>query len=129
MSIFLKRNVSFHYSCNVENLALIDLDDNGGVFGEDARVIFLTKLTVDIKGIDDHHVNYIGIGTDGGVVNTQWGLVIAIMHQYFLIGKGASIHPESIGMVEHYVNDKSVHVPGGIQRLTTLDGYVIPLSV
>jgi hypothetical protein len=27
------------------------------------------------------------------------------------------------------VNDKSVHVPGGLQQLTTLDGYVISLIV
>jgi hypothetical protein len=26
------------------------------------------------------------------------------------------------------VNDKSVHAPGGLRRLTTLDGYVIPLT-
>ena len=48
-----------------------------------------TNRTVDIKGIDNHHVNNIGIGTVGGVVQTQHGPVIAIMHQYALLGKGA----------------------------------------
>jgi hypothetical protein len=94
------------------------------------RVIFRTSRTVDIKGIDNHHVNNIGIGTVGGVVNTQKGPVIDIMHQYALLGKGASIHsPSQLEWYKNDVNDKSVHVPGGIQRLTTLDGYVIPLII
>jgi hypothetical protein len=38
----------------------------------------------------------IGIGTVGGVVQTQHGPVIVIMHQYALLGKGASIHSPSI---------------------------------
>jgi hypothetical protein len=27
------------------------------------------------------------------------------------------------------VNDKSINVPGGLQRIQTLDGYIIPLSI
>jgi hypothetical protein len=73
--------VSFHDSLTVKNLSLIDLGANGGVAGDYVRVIFRTSRTVDIKGIDNHHVNDIGIGTVGGVVNTQKGPVIAIMHQ------------------------------------------------
>jgi hypothetical protein len=89
------------------------------------RVIFCTSRTADIKGIDNHHVN--GIGTFGVVVNTQKGPVIAIMHQYALLGKGASIQsPSKLEWYKNDVNDKSIHVPGGCQRLTTLDGYVIP---
>jgi hypothetical protein len=41
---------------------LIDQGANGGVAGEDVRVIFRTNLTVDIKGIDNHHINNISIG-------------------------------------------------------------------
>jgi hypothetical protein len=94
------------------------------------RVIFCTSHTVDIKGIDNHHVNNICIGTVGGVVNTQKGPVIAIMHQYVLLGKGASIHsPSQLEWYKNDVNDKAVHVPGGLQRLTTMDGYVIPLII
>jgi hypothetical protein len=84
--------VSFHDSLTVKNLSLIDQGENGGVAGEDMRVIFCTNRSVDIKGIDNHHVNIIGTGTVGGVVNTQKCPVIAIMHQYALLGKGASIH-------------------------------------
>jgi hypothetical protein len=123
-------HVSFHDSLTVKNLSLIDQGANGGVAGEDMRVIFRTSRTVDIKGIDNHHVNDIGIGTVGGVVNTQKGPVIAIIHQYALFGKGASIHsPSQLEWYKNDVNDKSVHVPGGLQRLTTLDGYLIPLII
>jgi hypothetical protein len=93
-------------------------------------VIFRTSHTVDIKGIDNHHVNNIGIGTVGGVFNTQKGHVIAFMHQYSLLGKGSSIHsPSQLEWYKNDVNVKSVHVLGGLQRLTTLDGYVIPLII
>jgi hypothetical protein len=123
-------HVSFHDSLTVKNLSLVDRGANGGVAGEDVRVIFCTSRTVDIKGIDNHHVNDIGIGTVGGVVNNQKGPVIAIMHQYALLDKGASIHsPSKLEWYKNDVNDKSVHVPGGLQRLTTLDGYVIPLII
>jgi hypothetical protein len=70
---------------------LIDCCANGGVACEDVRVLFRTSRTVDIKGIDNHHVNDIGIGTVGGVVQTQHGPVIAIMHQYDFLQKVSSI--------------------------------------
>jgi hypothetical protein len=48
----------------------IDRGSNGGIAGDDGHIIFRTNRTVDIKGIDNHHVNNIGIGTVGGVVQT-----------------------------------------------------------
>ena len=52
------------------------------------------------------------------------------MHQYALLGKGATIHsPSQLEWYKNDVNDKSVHVPGGMQRITTLEGYVIPLTI
>jgi hypothetical protein len=70
------------------------------------------------------------IGTVGAVVNTQRGEVIAIMHQYAYTGKGGTIH--SSGQLEwcgNDVNDRSIKIDGGRQRLTTPDGYVIPIDV
>jgi hypothetical protein len=82
------------------------------------RAIFRTSCTVDIKGIGNHHVNNIGTGIDGGVVNTQKGPVICIVHQYSLLDKGDSIHsPSQLEWYKNDVNDKSVHVTGGPQRL------------
>jgi len=68
----------------------------------------------------------IPIATVGGVINTQCGEVIAILHQYAYTGIGTSIH--SLAQLEWYknnVNDKSTKV-GGLQWITTLDGYTTP---
>jgi hypothetical protein len=70
------------------------------------------------------------IGTVRAVVNTQRGEVIAIMHQCAYTGKGGTIH--SSGQLEwcgNDVNDRSIKIDGGRQRLTTPDGYVIPIDV
>jgi hypothetical protein len=47
---------------------------------------------VDIKGINNILLTNVPIGIVGGVVSTQKDTDIAIMHQYALLGKGASIH-------------------------------------
>ena len=111
-------------------LALIDRGANGGVAGSDTRLIDTTERTVHIQGIDDHMIKDVPIGTVGAVVNTQRGPVIVIMHQYAYTGKGGTIH--SSGQLEWYgndVNDRSIKIEGGRQRLTTPDGYVIPVDI
>ena len=121
--------VSKHHSAN-SSLSLVDRGANGGVAGNDVRLIFQTARTVDIRGIDNHQVTNIPIGTVGGVITTQKGPVIAVMHQYAILGKGASIHsPCQLEAYHNDVNDKSVHVKGGSQRIVTLDGYIIPLCI
>jgi hypothetical protein len=84
--------VSFHKAYSGRSLSLIDRGANGGVAGDDVHTIFPTNRTVDIKGIENHHVNDIVIGTVGGVFNTKHGPVIVILHQNALLGKGSSIH-------------------------------------
>ena len=109
--------------------ALVDRGANGGIAGEDVRIIAKTGRQVDIQGIDNHCINDIPIVTAGGIVNTQKGEVIAILHQYAYVGKGKTIH--SCGQMEAYkqvVHDKSIKV-GGKQRIETLDGYIIPLNI
>ena len=111
-------------------MSLVDRGANGGVAGDDVRVIFKTTRNVDIRGIDNHQLTNIPIGTVGGVVTSQKGPVIVIMHQYALLGKGSSIHsPCQLEAYHNDVNDKSVHVKGGLQRIQTLDGYIIPLCI
>ena len=93
------------------------------------RVIDQTERSVDIRGIDNHQVTNIPIATVGGVISTQRGEAIAIMHQYAYTGKGKTIH--SSGQMEWFknnVNDKSIKVDGGLQRILTLEGYHIPLN-
>jgi hypothetical protein len=119
--------VSAHRSS--QPMSLVDRGANGGLAGDDVRVVGKIFKSVDIRGIDNHQVTDIGVGTVGGVVTTQKGPVVAIFHQYALLGKGPSIH--SSAQLEHYknnVNDRSLHL-GGLQRVKTLDGYVIPLNI
>ncbi len=109
--------------------SLVDRGANGGIAGADRCIIAKTNRSVDIQGIDNHRINAIPIITAGGMVNTQKGPVIAIMHQYAYTGKGKSIH--SCAQLEAHkqtVHDKSTKV-GGKLCIETLDGYVIPLNI
>jgi len=109
--------------------SLVDRGANGGIGGSDVRVIHKTHRSVDVQGINNHQMVNIPIATVGGVINTQRGEVIAILHQYAYTGLGTSIHsPAQLEWYKNDVNDRSIKV-GGLQRITTLDGYVIPLNV
>ena len=110
--------------------SLVDRGANGGLAGTDMRVISTSAhRSVHVEGIDNHQVRDVPIVTAGGVINTTKGDVIGIFHQYAHINKGASIH--SSVQLEAYkqdVNDRSRRVPGGLQRIVTVDGYEIPLA-
>jgi hypothetical protein len=125
-------DVSYTVSLNQQKAttySLVDRGANGGVAGNDVRIIFKTDRTVDIRGIDNHQVTDIDIGTVGGVVQSQKGPIIAVMHQYALLNKGHSIHsPCQFESYKVTVDDKSVRA-GGTQRIQTPDGYTIPLTV
>jgi len=109
--------------------SLIDRGANGGIAGQDVKVIATCDRTVDIQGIDNHQMTNVSIGTVAGLVTTNKGPVVLIMHQYALIGRGHSIHsPGQWEWYKHSICDKSVHV-GGLQRIKTTDGYLIPLSI
>ncbi len=126
-NIHVTYSVSNHRTSSQKSL--VDRGANGGVAGNDVCVIHRTDRQVDIQGIDNHQLTDVAIGTIGGVVTTQKGPVIAVMHQYALFGKGNTIHAP--GQLEWYkcnVNDKSIHYQG-LQRIQTPDGYAIPLNI
>ena len=77
----IEYKVSYHKASSGQSLSLIDRGANGGVAGTDVRTIFKTGRTVDIRGIDNHQCTNIDIGTVGGVIQTQKGPIIGIMHQ------------------------------------------------
>jgi len=72
--------------------SLVDHGANGGIGGSDLWVIYKTHHSVDIQGIYNHQMINIPIATVGGVINTQHGEMIAIMHQYAYTGLGTSIN-------------------------------------
>ena len=110
--------------------SLIDRGANGGVAGADIRVFATTDRAVNVQGISEHQVTDLKIVSTGGVVQTQKGPVNAIFNQYAHIGTGKTIH-SSIQLEEFglKVNEKSVQVPGGLQRIETPDGYVHPIQI
>ena len=77
-----------------------------------------------------HNIQELPIVTVAGVVVSHLGPICLIMHQYAYHGKGKTIH--SCVQVEDYgndVNDTSLKVKDGKQRITTLENYVIPLQI
>jgi hypothetical protein len=111
-------------------LVLIDHGANGGVAGSDTWLIDKSLHSVHIQGINNHMIKDVLIGTVGAVVNTQPGEVIAIMYQYAYTGKGGTIHSSSqLKWCGNDVNNHSIKIDGGRQRLTTPDGYIIPIDV
>jgi hypothetical protein len=111
-------------------MSLMDRGSNGCVAGTDIRTIFKTGRTVDIRGIDNHQCTNIDIGIVGGVIHTQKGPIIGIIHQYALLNKGSTIHsPCQFEWNKNDVNDKSINVPGCLQRIQTLDGCLARLSI
>jgi hypothetical protein len=126
----IEYRVSYHKASSGQSLSLIDRGANGGVAGNDVRTIFKTGHTVDIRGIDNHQCTNIDIGTVGGVIQTQKGPIIGIMHQYALLNKGSTIHsPCQFEWYKNDVNDNVINVPGDLQCIQTLDGYIIPLCI
>ena len=73
--------------------SLIDRGANGGVAGDDVRIIsYHPNKKVDVMGIDNHSVSSIPVATAGGVVNSTVGPVIVILDQCACMGKGNSMH-------------------------------------
>jgi hypothetical protein len=75
--------------------ALIDRVANGGIAGNDCRVIEVNNQPhqyVNIEGIDRHVMEQHRLVTAGAVTHSNRGPVILIMHQYAHSGKGHSIH-------------------------------------
>jgi hypothetical protein len=102
----------------------------GGVSGNDVCIIFKTEGRVEIHGVNKHKCTNIDIGSVGGITHTKNGPIIGILHQHVLLNKGSTIH--YLCQFEWYkndVNDKSINVPGSLQCIQTLNGYIIPLSI
>ena len=81
--------------------------------GSDVRLISQTPFFADVNGIDNHEVKNLPICTVAGLVQSQKGPNILIMHQYAYHGKGKTIR--SSGQTENFknhVDDRSRKVGG-----------------
>ena len=73
---------------NSKEGTLIDRGANGGLAGNNVRVLHKTGRTVDVQGIDNHQIVDIPIVTAAGVVKSHRGDIILIMNQYAHIPNG-----------------------------------------
>jgi hypothetical protein len=107
----------------------VDRGANGGIAGDDTRVIHRHLRKVDVTGIDNHEMTDLQIVDTASWAMSNKGPVILIFNQYAYHGLGRSIH--SAIQLEHYKNrvDDRLIKSRGRQCLTTLEGYVIPLDI
>ena len=109
--------------------SLVDRRANGGISGDDVRIVEQLHRSVEIQGINNHQLNNIPIVTSAGVAKSQRGDIIVILNQYAYMGKGTSIHSSpQIEFYKNHVDDRAIKV-GGRQLIQTNDGYVIPLNM
>jgi len=121
---------TYHVSASRRSASgsLVGRGANGGIVGDDCRLIKEMTQFVNIEGIDDHVMERRLI-TAGATVKSNRGPVILIMNQYAHAGKGHTIH--SSPQMEYYelsVDKKSRKV-GGLQRITTTDGFVFAVNI
>eukprot|EP00532_Pseudo-nitzschia_australis_P001585 CAMPEP_0168196100 /NCGR_PEP_ID=MMETSP0139_2-20121125/20298_1 /TAXON_ID=44445 /ORGANISM="Pseudo-nitzschia australis, Strain 10249 10 AB" /LENGTH=564 /DNA_ID=CAMNT_0008120177 /DNA_START=193 /DNA_END=1883 /DNA_ORIENTATION=+ len=116
---------------SINEMALIDRGANGFVGGADCVWLGGPVLPrhVAITGIDNHQIRDVPIGTVGAFSITNRGPVIMIFNEVAYTGKHHTIM--SCIQMEHYHNtvDERSTLAGGLQKITTPDGFVFPLSI
>ena len=100
---------------------------NGGLAGNDVRIISRTGRKVSVSGIDNHEIVGLDIVSCAAKVQSNKGIIILIMNEYAYSGRGASIHSSNqLEWFKHLVDDRAVK-NGGKQIISLHDGYVLPL--
>jgi len=108
---------------------LIDRGANGGVLGNDTKVMFRRNKSVDVTGIDNHELSSLPMVDATAKTLTDKGEVILILQNHAYHGANRTLH--SSGQIECYQNkvcDGSIKA-GGRQVIVTRDGYCIPINV
>ena len=109
--------------------ALVDRGANGSIAGADMRIVATTDRSVDVCGIDNHEILGLKIVTAGGVVESNKGKIIVIIHQAAHVPNGKTILSSS--QAEHFgtkVNNRSSKIDSDGQVIKTLDGFTMPLD-
>jgi hypothetical protein len=122
-----------HYSVGQHDVAsmeqaLVDCGANGGICGDDMRVLEGSERIVDVSGLAGHKFSQLRSFTAQALVTTHKGDAIATFHQMALLGNGKSIlsciQMEAFGAD---INDQSRAVSGGM-HVIFMDGYQLPLE-
>jgi hypothetical protein len=113
-------------------LALMDGGANGGIGGRDMKLMPYNTdgRCVNIGIAGDHQMTGKRLGTFCAVISTQLGRVLGIFHQYDHVPEQAkSIHSRCQFQAHGNLVGDTVTIYGGPQRIDTLDGYQLPLSI
>ena len=71
---------------------LVDRGANGGIIGNDAKVIFRRKKMVDVTGIDNHELSSLPMVDATAKTMTDRGPVILILQNYAYHGERGRFH-------------------------------------
>jgi len=108
---------------------LADQGANGGMLGNDAKVIFKRNKTVDVTGVDNHELNALPMVDATAKAIADKGPVILVLRNCAYHGLNRTLH--SAGQIEWHLNkahDTSIKV-GGRQVIKTVDGHHIPINI
>jgi hypothetical protein len=110
---------------------LVDRGANGGVVGDDMRIVSTTDRSINIQGLQKHTINDLVLVTAGGVTRTQMGEVIIILHQMASMpGQKTIVSALQLEHFKCFIMDKAPKVnEGKLPQITTTEGYRIPLAV
>jgi len=124
-----KTHASKHAINRSKKGTLVDRGANGGMLGNDAKVIFKCNKTSDVTGIDNHELNALPMVDATAKTVTDKGPVILILRNYAYHGLNRTLH--SAGQIEWHQNkahNTSMKV-GRRQVIKTVDGYYIPINI
>ena len=108
---------------------MVDRGANGGILGNDAKVIFKRNKTADVTGVDNHELNSLPMVDATAKTIAYKGPVVLILRNCAYHGINRTSH--SAGPIEWFRNkacDTSMKV-GGRQVIKTVDGYFIPINI
>ena len=112
--------------------SLVDRGANGGLGGDDMRVIeTVQNAKADVSGITNNVAKNLDIVLGASLIKTNRGMIIGLFPQYAYLGKGKTIHSciqmEAFGLM---VDERSRKVQNpGRQMVQTPDGYKIPIKI
>ena len=109
--------------------SLIDGGANGGMSGNDVRVLDETMDVADVTGIANNTVTNLKLCTVAGLVQSLSGPVVAIFHQYAHYGENRTIHSSNQLRSFGIEIDDTPRALQGKQRIRTPCGRIIPLSI
>jgi len=124
-----KTHASKHAIKRSKRGTLADRGANGGILGNDAKVIFKRNETADVTGVDNHELNALPMVDATAKTVTDEGPVVLVLRNCACHGLNRTLH--SAGQIEWHQNkacDTSMKVRGG-QVIKTVDGCCVPINI